>query len=67
MWFGFMIMEELAQCVGCVIQTHKLAQANEKFEIPPTEALDLVTIAIAFAKVLQCIWPYIMSSNIHSQ
>jgi hypothetical protein len=58
LWYGFVIMEELACNEGYIAQAQKSAQANIDFGIPPTEALELAIASIAFPRVPQQAWPY---------
>jgi hypothetical protein len=64
LWYGFVIMEELACNAGHTTQAQKSAQANIDFGIPPAEALEL---AIAFPRVAQRAWPYARLDNILGQ
>jgi hypothetical protein len=63
LWYGFVIMEELACNARHTAQAQKSAQANIDFGIPPTEALELATASIAFPRVAQRAWPYARLDN----
>jgi hypothetical protein len=67
LWYGFMIMEELAYNAGHTTQAQKSAQANIDFGIPPAEALELATASIAFLRVAQRAWPYTRLDNTPDQ
>ena len=67
LWYGFVIMEELACNTGHIAQAQKSAQANIDFGILPAETLELATASIAFPRVAQRAWPYARLDNIHGQ
>jgi hypothetical protein len=67
LWYGFVIMEELACNVGHTTQVQKSAQANIEYGIPPAKALELATASIAFPRMAQRAWPYARLDNTPGQ